>query len=389
MKKIRFKLLLSLALLAGIFTACEDEFSEKDALDAQQSIDLSVYVFDGYSNNALEDASVSLIKDGNEKTSETNSLGVATFSKVKIGSNMPVQVKKDGYTSVRKMVNIDNIDYRQSSYSVYVPVLSLDSNTATIKGSLDIQTDLTNTSLEVPPEGTEVLAHVFIESMPMVMAIPLASSTQQPVELTATTDAEGKFEFIVPSKNMSGVYVQIKYPTLTLDQTIAKNQDKGQPEFPETEPSIVNIPTVFNPSGDAEGVPVVPSVYATVPAPSGDGERAVISNVDINNNGEVWDIDFSDNGSGYTADSVDVTVASLFEGSGAEIRIGVSGGSLDDVDARYISVGSGYPTFNNANREGGQSPDFEDNELYELKSGEIRVVYGHYGTGTYREQEIE
>jgi len=387
MKKIRFKLLLSLAMLAGFFTACEDEFSEKDALDAQQSIDLSVFVVDGYSNTGLEDASVSLIKDGNETTIQTNSLGVASFSSVKIGSNMPVHVKKEGYTSVRKMVEISGIDYRQSSYSVYVPVLSLDSNTATIKGGLDIQTDLTNLSMEVPPEGTEVLAYVSIEDIPVFKVAP-SSSSSQPVELTATTDAEGKFEFIVPSKNMSGVRVQIKYPTLTLDQTIAKNKDEGQPDFPETEPGIVNIPTVFNPSGNAEDIPEVSPVYATVPAPSGDGKRAVISNVDINSLGEVWDIDFSDNGSGYTADSVDVTVKSLFGGSGANIRIDVSGGSLYDSGINYKSVGSGYPVFDNANRGSQQSPDFTT-MINNLKSDEIRVIAGHYGSGTYREQEIE
>jgi len=375
MKKIRFKLLLSLAMLAGIFTACEDEFSEKDALDAQQSIDLSVFVYDGYSNTGLDNASVTIIKDGNSKTSETNSMGVASFSNVKIGGNMPVEVEKEGYTPARTMANIDVDNYRQGSYTVNVPVLSLDSNTATIKGSLHIQTDLTNDSVEAPPAETKISAFVHMGNI-------------EPVELMATTNAEGEFEFIVPSKNQGGIDLEIKYPTLTIDQTIAKNRDKGQPEFPETEPSIANIPTVFNPSGNAESVPYVRSVYATVPAPSGDGRRAVISNVDVNNNGEVYDIDFSDYGNGYTADSVDINVKSLFDGSGAQIRIGVSGGQLYDWNARYISLGSGYPSFDNANRDYQQSPSFTI-WINDLKSDEIRVIEGHYGSGTYREQEIE
>jgi hypothetical protein len=125
-----------------------------------------------------------------------------------------------------------------------------------------------------------------------------------------------------------------------------------------------------------------------VPAPSGDGERAVIYNVDVNNDGEIYDIDFSTNGSGYTADSVDVSIGSLFEGSGAEIRVGVSGGSLYDIHVAIKSGGSGYPTFNNANRTGTMGPGFVIN-INNLKSDEIRVAEGHYGTGTYREEEIE
>ncbi len=376
MKKIRFKLLLSLAMLAVVFTACEDEFSEKDALDAQQSIDLSVYVFDGYSNTGVENASVTIIKDGSDKTSETNSMGIASFSNVKIGGNMPVEVEKEGYTPVRTMANIDVDNYRQGSYTVNVPVLSLDTNTATIKGELNIQTDLTNDSVEAPPAETKISAFVHMGNV-------------QPVEIMATTNAEGKFEFVVPSKDQGGVDLEIKYPTLTIDQTIAKNRDKGQPEFPATEPSIASIPTVFNPSGNAENVPnSVPSVYAIVPEPSGEGETAVIGNVGVNGDGEISYLNISDWGSGYAADdSVDIAINSLFEGSGAEVT-GYINGSGELTNYAIKSPGSGYPTFNNANRDPQQSPAFTT-WINNLKSDEIRVIEGHYGSGTYREQEIE
>jgi hypothetical protein len=374
MKKIRFKLLLSLALIAGIFTACEDEFSEKDALDAQQTIDLSVYVFDGFDQEGVADASVTVIKDGDEKSAETNELGVASFNDIKIGGNLPVQVKKDGFTPVQTMANINVNNYRQGSYTLNVPVLSLDTNTATVKGELAIETNLTNDSSEVPPVESTIKGYVHLSGV-------------QPVELVAKTDENGEFEFTVPTTNQ-GVEFEIKYPTLTLDQTIAKNRNEGEPPFPETTPSITTISTTFNPGSDAITVPDVDPVYATVPAPSGEGERAVISDVAVNSSGEIIDVSFSNSGSGYTADSVDVTVTSLFEGSGANIKVGVSGGSLYSYNVAVKSGGSGYPTFSDANRVNGFPPSLYDH-YNELKSGEIRVIEGHYGTGTYREQEIE
>lgn len=374
MKKINYLFIL-LTLLAGIFAACEDEFSEKDALEAQQTIDLSVYVYDGYDQSGITGASVTVIKDGENKIEETNDLGVALFKKVKIGGDIPVIVEKDGYTPIKTMADIDVDNYRQGNYTLDVPMLSLDSNTATIKGRLSIQSDLTNDSLEAPPSGSTIKGYVYF------------GNNNQPVELMGSSDADGKFELTVPTTNQ-GVNLEIKYPTLTLDQKIAKNRNEGQPPFPETLPGIVNISTIFNPTGTAEDVPYVDPVFATVPGPSGDGERAVIHNVDVNGAGVIYDIDFSDNGSGYTADSVDVTITSLFEGSGAQIKVGVSGGSLYDGNVNILDGGSGYPSFSYANRTNKVNPSFDVN-INNLKTGEIRVAEGRYGSGTYREEEIE
>lgn len=383
MKKISITLVLSLAIIAFVFNACQDKFSEEDALEAQQTIDLSVYVFDGYNKDGVKGASVSLIKDGDEKTEKTNELGVATFDEVKIGSNMPVKIKKEGYTSVRKMINISGIDYRQGSYTVDVPVLSLDSNTATIKGELDIQTNLTNDSVEAPPEGTQVKAYVDLSN--------IGSGNLEEIELIAETDQAGKFEFTVPSNSKEGVDVDFTYSTLTLNQTIAKNRDKGQPMFPETEPSIAEISTVFNPSGSAVNIPNdVPSVYAIAPEPTNDGERAVIDKYDVDvQDDTISYVAISQVGTGYNADdTVNIEINSLFDGQGAEVE-GITNGNGDLYKADVISGGSGYPEFNFANRVGSsQAPSFNFS-ISNLKSGEIRAIKGDYGTGTYREQEIK
>ena len=385
MKKISITLVLSLAFIAFVFNACQDKFSEEDALEAQQTIDLSVYVFDGYNKDGVKEASVSLIKDGDEKTEKTNELGVATFDDVKIGSNMPVKIKKEGYTSIRKMINISGIDYRQGSYTVDVPVLSLDSNTATIKGELDIQTNLTNDSVEAPPAGTQVKAYVDLSN--------IGSGNLEEVELIAETDQAGKFEFTVPSNSKEGVDVDFTYSTLTLNQTIAKNRDKGQPMFPETEPSIAEISTVFNPSGSEILVPSgVPAVYGIADKPSGDGETAYIKlhagiyPADTLNKSAIIELE---GGSGYAdGTTVNIEIHSLFGGSGADLEATISGNSLSFGDITIKDGGSGYPGFAFANQVSSQAPSFNFS-ISNLKSGEIRAIKGDYGTGTYREQDIE
>jgi hypothetical protein len=375
MKKNIIKKLVLLSMIVGVlFTACEDDFTEKDALDAQQTIDVSVYVYDVVSDLGLANAEVKMIMAGTEETITTNDLGIAYFTKVKIASNVLISVEKADYAKIYTSINISTDNYRQSQYTANVALYSLTENTATIKGKLEIETDLTNDETEFATEGANVYAY-------------LSNIDGSSVEFVATVDANGNYEFIVPADNYGASY-ELKYPTFELDQTIAINGNEGDSDFPETFPTIETINTLFNPIGSALSVPWVPSVYAYISNSEVYDETAIINNVDINSDGEVSDIDFSDYGSGYTADSVDVTVVSLFEGSGAVIRIGVQGGSVYDWNAVYHNQGSGYPVFDNANQTSSNSPSFAT-YVSDLKPGEIRIIDGDYGTGILRDREIQ
>ena len=376
-KKTIITTLLSCLFIAGIFTACDDDFTEEDALNAQQTIDLSIYVVDFFNTAAMQDFNVTILQDGATISGTTNEQGVATFSDVEIGGSIPVTVSKENYTTVQRLVDVDVTNFRQGQRTETIAVLSLTENTATIQGRLEIETDVTNEDTEVVPEGTEVTAILTIDNLAGINVI----------EFTATTDASGNYELAVPATG-NGINYELVYETLTLDQTIAKNGNEGDPDFPETIPSVDNISTVFNPRGFSVDVPFVPALVATVPAPA-NGRRAIITNVNTSSDGVITNINVFNTGSGYTGSEVAVTITSLFGGTGADITIPVVVGSngqlsiFEDIN----DGGTGYPTFFNANRAVQSGPDFVS--FVEVRTAEILTVNGDYGTGTFRSQRIQ
>ncbi|MBL6446059.1 DUF3869 domain-containing protein [Fulvivirga sp. 29W222] len=377
MKTTRILSFLLVVLLAGVFTSCKDDFTEEDALNAQQTVDVSVYVIDYFNTTAVTGATVSIIKDGAAVTAQTNEQGIASFSDVKIGGGLPVTVEKEGFTKVQNLVDVNVNDYRQGHFTTTLGVLSLTENTATIKGKLEIESDVTNDETEVVPEGTEVKAFLNLEGM-------------NTVEFVATTDANGFYELVVPATN-TGVDYQLKYQTLVLDQKIAKNGNKGDADFPATIPSIGNIATTFNPVGSAIEMPSVPSLVATLPAPTDAGGTQAVIVVDFGSmtgDAGIGDFDVEVNGTGYTASAVlDVTVTSLFGGSGLVATWTVDGSGNVSGNANISDAGSGYPTSYEANKAGEINPSFDN--YVDIQSGEVRLINGHYGTGTIRAEEIQ
>lgn len=378
-KKTIITTLLSCLFIAVIFTACDDDFTEEDALNAQQTIDLSIYVVDFFNTTALQDVNVSIVQDGATISGTTNEQGVATFADVKIGGSIPVTVSRENYTTVQRLVDVNVFNYRQGQLTETMPMLSLTENTATLRGKLEIQTDLTDDDLEVVPEGTTVTAILDLNDISELDGI-------NSVEISGTTDANGNYELIVPATNR-GVDYELKYSTLTLDQTIAINGNEGDPDFPATLPSIETISTVFNPRGSSEDVPFVQPVYATTQAAPAGGETIVFEEIDVFD-GEIDGITVENSGSGYaTFTEFSVNITSLFGGSGADIRFETDGSGRFDLFTTFEG-GSGYPSFNNANRRGQEDPSF-DFSVSNVETGEILVIDGFYGSGTFRSREIQ
>ena len=376
-KKTIITTLLSCLFIAGIFTACDDDFTEEDALNAQQTIDLSIHVIDFFNTTSLQDVSVSVVQDGTTISGTTNEQGVATFTDIEIGGSIPVTVSRENYTTVQRLVSVNVTNFRQGQRTETIPVLSLTENTGTITGRLEIETDVTNEDTEIVPEGTEVTAILDIDDLNGINVI----------EITATTDANGFYELVVPATS-NGINYELTYETLTLDQRIAKNGNEGDLDFPETLPSIDNISTVFNPRGSSVDVPSVPSLVAAVPAPA-NGRRAIITNVNTSSDGVITNINVFNTGSGYTGSEVAVTITSLFGGTGADITIPVVVGSngqlsiFEDIN----DGGTGYPTFFEANSAQQAGPNFDF--FVEVRTAEILTVNGDYGTGTFRSQRIQ
>ncbi len=377
MKKTRILQILLAVFTAGIFSSCEDDFTEKDALDAQQTIDLSVYVMNNFNTSGVSEASVSIIKDGNLVTAQTNELGIATFNDVKIGGGLPVTVEKEGFTKTQRLVNVSVSNFREGQFTTTVEIYSLTENTATVRGKIEIETDLTNEDSELVAAGTEIVAL-------------LNDNGINTVEITTTVDENGNYEFVLPA-NRAGLNYQINYPTLTIDQTIAKNRNEGEEEFPATIPEITTISTVFNPRGSAVSVPNVAPVFATLPVPTAaDGRRGLIFIDGLDSDGGISDLDVIVNGTGYTPNTnIPVTITTLFGGSGDNIvwPTDANGNLQAEGNEEIISAGSGFPDFSNANRRSAQSPSLSTS--LNVQTGEILVRDGNYGTGTSRAEEIE
>ena len=374
-KKTIITTLLSCLFIAGIFTACDDDFTEEDALNAQQTIDLSIHVIDFFNTTSLQDVSVSVVQDGTTISGTTNEQGVATFTDIEIGGSIPVIVSRENYTTVQRLVSVNVTNFRQGQRTETIPVLSLTENTGTITGRLEIETDVTNEDTEIVPEGTEVTAILNINELSGINVI----------EVTAATDANGVYELVVPATS-NGINYELSYETLTLDQRIAKNGNDGDPEFPTTLPSTENISTVFNPRGFSVDIPFVPSIFATAPAAPAGGETIVFGRVDTSL-GEIDNIRIENFGSGYAANSTfPVTITSFLGGTGADIAFNTDG-SGEFASFSFNDVGEDYPVFGNANRSGQFSPNFDF--FVEVRTAEILTVNGDYGTGTFRNQQIQ
>jgi len=186
-KRTALKVLLACTMMVGMFTACDDDFTEEDALKEQQTIDLSIYVVDFFNTKPVDSASVSIVQDGVTVAAATNEKGVATFGDVKIGGNIPVTITKDGFTEVTRLVSVNTGNYRQGQITQTVNVLSLTESTATIKGRLTIETNLTNDEVEVVPAGTVVRA---------VLEEGVVNNINT-IMFTATTDENGYYELTV------------------------------------------------------------------------------------------------------------------------------------------------------------------------------------------------
>ena len=373
---MRKNIIKGLGLLSVItvllFTACEDLFIEND-VDNKEKIDVSIYVYDVVSGLSLINAEVTMIVGGVEEAILTNDLGIAKFKKVKIATNVPVRVEKNNYVKINTFINLTTDTGGQSQYNTDIALYSLTQNMATIKGRLEIETDLTNYETEYVPEGTKIYAY---------LSTIVGSST----EFVAIVDSAGSYEFIVPASN-DGISYDLKYSTLELDQKIAINRFKEKDFFQDYIPTIENINTLFNSEETAIDIPFVSPVYASVKNPtSSAGGSAIINDVILDDNGSVIDLDWLGLGFGYEADSVEVAVVSLFDGSGAVIWIEIdknSSGTLQLSSMKIHNSGLGYPTFSNANKISSDSPSLQSYVLA-LKSGETRIVNGDYGTGVQR-----
>jgi hypothetical protein len=390
-KRTIYSWMLSLSLLAGSITlnSCRDTFTEEQVLKEQQTIDLAITAFDRYENKGLAGATVSFQQDGQKVEQTTNELGVANFGDVKIGSNLIVTITKDGFATTRQTISTMVDNFRVSQLSRTADMYATDGiSTAIIRGKAEIETDVTNNKSETVPANTPVEAYMKLDGPNGINEISIKGQV----------DANGMYSLKVPATK-EGLAYKLIFPTLELDQKIAKNGNQGETKwYPEVLPTVENIKTVFATSGPGLTVPsVLRPVYALATPNGTDAtvtKRPATIWVNIANDGTLQNIYIEDAGSGYTG-IVTLDIQSLLGGSGAVVKVQSMNGQLTGA-ITYESRGSGYPPIEEANlihraeNIGNNSGIINPRFTQEVgtKSGDIKIINVHYGTGTNRATEI-
>ena len=254
MKKQIYRLTLIMVPIMLLFSCSKDKFSEKDALDSQQKVDLLVTVIDASSSLApVQGATVKVVVDSTVVSHTTNANGTTVFTGVNIGGDITVSVSKANFTSVMTTVWTGTQSYRQTQVSKVISLYSLDpTKIATISGRLTMQSDLTD-------RNREVAAGVIVKARNN----SLNSTTEQ--LFTATTDADGKYSISVPVSS-SGNDIYLFYPEFTVNQKLAfVQQDKSV--------AVAERSVLYNSDSRPSNslllaIPAIPSIYATVAAPA-------------------------------------------------------------------------------------------------------------------------
>ena len=101
----------------------KDKYSEKDALDSQQKIDLLVTVVDlSSSATPVAGATVRVVIDSTVVSQTTNNNGITVFNNLKIGGDVVVSVTKENFTSILTSVNTIPVSYRQKQVTAIIGV---------------------------------------------------------------------------------------------------------------------------------------------------------------------------------------------------------------------------------------------------------------------------
>lgn len=338
MKKQISKLILLMVPMMLLLSCNKDKFSEKDALETQQTIDLVVTVVDASSALApVQGATVTIISDSTVVSKTTNSNGTVVFPNIKIGGDASISVAKTDFTSVLQSVQTDPDSYRQTQVSALVMVYSLSSDKlATFNGRLTMQSDLTN-RLREPAVGVTVKAR--------------NNSMDNTQIFTALTDADGKYAISVPVSS-GGDQIELFYPEFTVNQTLAFVKDNQS--------IAVGTRSVLYKSNSSpvtsalSNIPAIPSIYATVAPPaasvgSGFALDTRPNRVSLNPNSTTLLVD---GGAGYNGGVALPNYLLSFSpdpnGVSSQLQVDIAGGKIINIDG-IINNGATYssaPTLN-------------------------------------------
>lgn len=225
-------------------------------------------------------------------TATTDANGVALFERFPIGA-ATVGLTKTGFVSasavldfgtppspISTQVTINGITRTiwtvpaKRLESIVLPIFSKDASqggsVATIKGTVTIDTDVTNATEEAAA-GTQVKANLtnLLSGITFPGSVtPLGYAFDEGNMGTATVAADGTYSMIVPA-SAAGRTIDLIFPEITANQRIAittRNDEDVTPEY-------ASVPTIFGPGvGAYDDIPFVSGAKATFDAPPTPGQ---------------------------------------------------------------------------------------------------------------------
>ncbi|MTI41377.1 hypothetical protein [Fulvivirga lutimaris] len=312
----QFKFLLLMLLGVGLLaTSCDDDFSEEDLLNAQNDLvnarqdsikaqnvaalneagelvgfQLKVVDTDGNGVEGLTVTMAASLGSGglDEQTVTTNAAGLALFNRVAIGGNV---ISVSGGSIIPATLNADFGSIQQGVHyqivngviiptpvteSAIITVLGASAATATVQGTVTIETDVTNTTTEFPT-GVALVAD-FDDALTQASSLAgltyFLATNDNVLDLgSADVDATtGAYSMTVPA----GVQFDLIVPNVSATQRIAvsrvNNVDLDRPEYLDVATNFGPSWNIFNYSSDFYNIPAVVGVRTVFNAPDPAGE---------------------------------------------------------------------------------------------------------------------
>ena len=386
---------ITVVSIGFLATSCNDKFSEKDLLELQlqlgtkedslnaarqlaalnaagEMVSYQVKVVDT-DGTPVPDLEVSLgaaATDGtlDKQTLTTDAEGQVYFSRVAVGGNN-LTITGSGILDANLTVNFGDLQqgvhYEIINGNVVpkpvvensvITVIGTGAATATVQGVATIETDLTNSTPEVPQNVTIVadFDDNLVKSSSVSLSYFFATNSSALSLGSAVVDnTTGAYSMTVPA----GVRFDITIPNIQANQRIAVNGYDGQ-DLPR--PEYRDILTNFGPSYGADNIPTVPGARVVFDAPSAAGEGftfgsfaregRAIQTFTLNANSTTITQPYepssdiitqvTNRGAGYF-NSPTVTITDAGSGTGAYaeawIELAISGLTLNDAGSGYAA----------------------------------------------------
>ena len=297
-------ILISIGFLVS---SCKDQFTEKDLLELQMqlankqdslnaarqlealnaagelvSYQVKVVNTDGVGIENLEVSLGSAASDGtlDKQTLTTDTEGQVYFSRVAVGGN---NLTITGNNIIDAHLTLDfgplqegvhyeiingNVIPKPVVENSVITVISTNTATATVSGVVTIETDLTNSTPEVPQDV--VITADFNDNLVVNSSINInyffATNNVQNIGSATVDNTTGAYSMAVPA----GVNFNLTVPDIQANQRIAINGINGQ-DLPR--PEYRDILTSFGPNYFPDNIPTVPGarVVFDEPPPAGRG----------------------------------------------------------------------------------------------------------------------